>query len=121
MATILTEAGEELVCDLIRGTGTAPSFVGWGTGAGTAAKRDTTLFTESAESRVSGTQTTEGSGATAKYQVVSTITSAGGQTITNAGNFDASSSGNLHIHGDFTGIVLATGDKIEFTITLDPA
>ncbi len=121
MATILTNAGEELTCDLVRGAGTAPSFVGWGTGAGTAAKADTILFTEAAESRVSGTQTTEGTGASAKYQVVSTITSASSQTITNAGNFDASTSGNLHIHGDFTGIALANGDKIEFTITLDPA
>jgi len=51
-------------------------------------------------------------------QWVATITSASGQTITNGGLLSASSGGTLLIHGDFTGIVLANGDKIEFTITL---
>jgi len=29
--------------------------------------------------------------------------------------FDASTSGNLFVKGDFTGIVLASGDSIQFT------
>jgi hypothetical protein len=95
-------------------------FIGWGTGAGTAAKADTTLFTEAAEARAVGTVTTNGSGAAAKYQVVGTITSASAQTITNAGNLTAASAGTLIVHGDFAGIALAIGDAITFTITLDP-
>jgi hypothetical protein len=51
-------------------------------------------------------------------QNVSTLTSVSGETITNAGLFDASSTGNLYVKGDFTGVVLAAGDKIQFTIKL---
>jgi hypothetical protein len=122
MATVLTNVGEQFICDkLSEVVATQPEFAAWGTGAGTAAKGDTTLFTEAAEARVSGTITTEGTGATAKFQNVATITSLSGQTITNAGLFTASSGGTLVIKGDFTGIVLATNDKIEFTFTLDPS
>lgn len=54
-----------------------------------------------------------------KNQWVGTLTADGVKTITNAGLFDAAAAGNLIIHGDFTGIVLALGDKIEFTISLE--
>ena len=116
-ATVLTDAGQDWIVDKLDETSQLTGdFVGWGTGAGTAAKGDTTLFTEAAESRVSGTRTQPSSDI---IRWVSTITSASGQTITNAGNFDASTNGNLIVHGDFTGIVLANGDKIEFTINLE--
>ncbi len=116
-ATVLTQAGEEWLVDKIdESVQTTGDFVGWGTGAGTAAKGDTTLFTEAAEARVSATRTQE---AVDKIRWVATITSASGQTITNAGNFTASSGPTLIVHGDFTGIVLANGDKIEFTIDLE--
>lgn len=122
MATVLTNVGEQYVCDFLSGDSVLDAqYVGWGTGAGTAAKGDTTLFTEAAESRVAGALTTEGTGASAVFQVVATITSLSGQTITNAGLFDASTSGNLVIKGDFSDIILATDDKIEFTFTLDPS
>ncbi len=122
MATVLTNLGEQFVCDKLGDViATSPEFCGWGTGGGTAAKGDTTLFTEAAEARVSGAETVQGTGASAVYQNIATITSASGQTITNAGLFDLSTAGILIIKGDFVGIVLANGDKIEFTITLDPA
>jgi hypothetical protein len=54
-----------------------------------------------------------------KIQWVGTLTSASAQTITNAGNFTASTLGILIVHGDFTGVVLAIGDKIEITISLE--
>ena len=116
-ATVLTDAGEAWIVDKLDETSDLTGdFIGWGTGAGTAAKGDTTLFTEAAEARVVGTRTQPSADI---IRWVSTITSASGQTITNAGNFDASSAGNLIVHGDFTGIVLANGDKIEFTINLE--
>lgn len=123
MATVLTNVGEQWMCDRCSGVSALNGqYIGWGTGVGTAAKGDTTLSTEAAESRVSGTVTTSGTGASAKYQVVGTLTCAGaGKTITNAGNFDASTSGNLIVHGDFTGIALNVGDSIQFTITIDPS
>ena len=50
MATVYTQVGEEKVVDLIDGTSATHldatnGKIGWGTGAGTAAKADTTLFT----------------------------------------------------------------------------
>jgi len=47
------------------------------------------------------------------------MTSASAQTITNAGNFTATTAGTLIVHGDFTGVALANGDKIEFTISIE--
>ena len=122
MATIYTAVGEGVVVDLIDGVSAVHldatnAKIGWGTGAGTAAKADTTLFTEATEARVAATVTQPTAD---KNQWVGTITCAGaGKTITNAGLFDAASAGNLVIHGDFTGIALAIGDKIEFTISLE--
>jgi hypothetical protein len=49
------------------------------------------------------------------YQVVGTLTAGGTLAITNAGLFDAVSSGNLFVKGDFSTINLSTGDSIQFT------
>jgi hypothetical protein len=104
MATVLANAGKAIITNRIKGAGTEPNYVAWGTGAGTAAATDTTLFTESAEARVADT-----------YQVIGTMTASAGRTITNAGLLDASTSGNLFVKGDFTGIVLNSAESIQFT------
>lgn len=119
LATVFTNAGKAIVTNRIKGSGTEPNYVAWGTGAGTAAAGDTTLFTESSEARTAGTSTQQTTTVTNDtYQVIGTITATGSRTITNAGLFDASSSGNMLVKGDFTGIVLATGESIQFTIKL---
>lgn len=116
MATVLTNAGKDILTNRVSGLGTEPKFVAWGTGAGTAAIADTTLFTESAEARTSGTSsrvTTTTTNDT--YQVVGTIVASAGRTITNAGLFDALTVGNLFTKGDFAGVALLTGESIQFT------
>ena len=116
MATVITNAGLAIITNRIKGSGTEPSYAGWGTGAGTAAVADTTLFTEAAESRVAATTTQQTTTVTNDtYQAVATITSGSSQTITNAGLLDASTSGNLFLKGDFTGVALANGESIQFT------
>ena len=83
MASVLTNVGEDWVAQRLIGAGALSTFdmhfLAWGTGAGTAAKGDTTLFTEAAEARVSATMSVTGSGSTAKYQAVGTSASASGQ------------------------------------------
>ncbi len=117
MATILANTGKALMTSRMKGLGTEPTYVAWGTGAGTAAATDTTLFTESAEARVSGTSSQATTTTTNDtYQVVGTITASAGRTITNAGLFDANSAGNLFVKGDFTGVALNAGESIQFTI-----
>lgn len=121
MATIYTSAGEAKVVDLIDGVSAVHldatnAKIGWGTGAGVAAKGDTTLFTEASEARVVPTVSQP---LADKNQWVGTLTADAAKTITNMGLFDAAAGGNLVIHGDFAGIVLALGDKIEGTFTLE--
>jgi len=117
MATVLAQVGEEWIVDkldeIVQTTG---DYIGWGTGAGTASKSDTTLFTEASETRVTATRTQP---LADKLQWVGTLTADAAKTITNAGNFTAVTGGTLIIHGDFTGIPLNLGDKIEFTIQLE--
>ncbi len=125
MATVLTTLGEWKITDLIDGVSAvhwdvATAKIAWGTGAGTAVKGDGTttgiaLFTEASEARIAPTTVDQPVADTNRY--IGTMTCAGaGKTITNAGLFDATGN-NLCLHGDFTGVVLAVGDKIEFTFT----
>ena len=115
MATLLVNAGKAVVTNRIKGSGTEPAYVAWGTGAGTTAATDTTLFTETG-SRVLGTSTQQTTSVTNDtYQVIGTQTAGSALSITNAGLFDASTSGNLFVKGDFTTIGLASGDSIQFT------
>lgn len=121
MATVFTNVGKEITTGRIKGVGSGagsaePKYVAWGTGAGTAAATDTTLFSETG-TRTSGTSTQETTSTTNDtYQVVGTITAGGSLTITNAGLFDASTSGNLYMKGDFTGVALTVGESIQFTM-----
>jgi hypothetical protein len=115
MATLLVNTGKAVVTNRIKGSGTEPNYVAWGTGGGTTAATDTTLFTETG-TRVAGTSTQQTTSTTNDtYQVVGTQTAGGSLTITNAGLFDASTSGNLFVKGDFSGIALTSGDSIQFT------
>lgn len=115
MADIYTDAGEAFVVDAIE-TALATPFVAWGTGAGTTAKGDTTLFTEASEARTAATASQPTAD---KNQWVGLITADGSKTITNAGVFSASSGGTMPVKGDFAGIPLVLGDSINFTISLE--
>lgn len=117
MATVFCNAGKALVTARIKGTGTEPNYIGWGTGVGTAAVSDTALFVEAPEARVVGTSSQVTTTVTNDtYQVVGTMTVAGaGKTITNVGLLDAATAGNLLMKSDFTGIALNVGESIQFT------
>lgn len=120
MAAILTNVGIQQIIDALNGgSHTAPQHLGWGTGTNAPAAGDTTLQTASSEARTNGTKsivTVNVSNDT--YQVVGTITDATGQTISEVGLFDASTSGQMYIRGTFTGIPLSIGDAIQFTVKL---
>lgn len=116
MADIYTDAGEEITADLVDGTAAVPTWrVGWGTGAGTAAKADTTLFTEASEARVA---TVQSQPAANQNKFVGTIIANGTKTITNAGILSLAAAGVLLLHSDFAGIPLVLNDSITFTFTL---
>lgn len=115
-ATVLTNGGKAVVIDLIIQQSSAPfNYIGWGTGAGTAAAADTTLFTASAdEARTAGAETQTTTTVTDDtYTVIGVITCASsGKTITNSGLFNDATAGTLCAHGDYTGVALLIGDSI---------
>lgn len=124
MATVYTTVGKAQVAAKLLDSGDTGysalcfEYGAWGTGAGTAAVGDTTLFTEDVTggyARVVPTRTLPGSN---KTQFVWTLTALAGLTITNAGALTAITSGILIVKGDFTGVVLLTGDSITFTGSL---
>lgn len=116
MATVVTDSGKAVAANRMLGAGTEPKFVAIGTGAGTAAAADTTLFTE-VETRTSGTSSRVTTTVTNDtYRVVGTITATATRAVTNAGTFDASTAGNLNVKGDFATINLASGDSIQLTV-----
>ena len=116
MSTIIVNTGKAIITNYLNGgAATQPKYIAWGTGAGTPAATDTTISTEVLP-RVSGTTSQVTTSTTNDtYQVVGTQTAGTSETITNAGLFDASTSGNLFVEGNFTGIPLSTGDSIQFT------
>ena len=126
MADVLTNAGVPILSGLASGASTVvPKYIGWGTGAGTAAKTDTTLFTAAAEPRITGTCTRVTTTiANDTIRVVGTLTSLSAQTITNVGLFDSvgsgvpPSGGTLVAKKSFTGQVLGVGESIQITFDI---
>lgn len=126
LATVLCTAGKGWVTANLDGSvSTTGDYISWGTGAGTAAVGDTTLFTEDSGgsptyARVSATRTIQTTSVTNDtLRWIGTITSNGTKTITNAGNFTASTSGTMIVKSDLASSVsLLVNDSIQFTITL---
>mgnify|MGYP001584899192 CR=1 FL=1 len=126
LATLQVNGGRGIVTGRLRAVGTEPLNIGWGTGAGTTVAGDTTLFTEVLVNMTAGgTDHTLGTSSQVTttttndtYRVTGTRTATASGTITNAGLFDAASGGTLFMKGDFTGIALANGDAIAFTMNV---
>lgn len=115
---MLVNTGRAIITNRIKGSGTEPNYVAIGTGAGTTGATDTTLFTE-VETRQAGTSTQQTTSTTNDtYRVVGTITASTARAVTNAGLFDASTSGNLFVKADFSTINLASGDSIQLTFNI---
>ncbi len=123
MAVVVVNTGKAAFTGRMRGVGTEPVYLGWGTGAGTAAATDTTLFTEALVSLSAGT-TDHTTGTSSQvtttttsdtYQVVATRSATGAGTVTNAGLWDAASGGTLFLKGDHGSTTLANGDAIQYT------
>src|SRR6266550_4380547 len=102
MATVVVNAGRDIVTNRLNSAGTIPLNIGWGTGTQT-----TALVTDTGLGTTTVTNDT--------FQVVGTRTATGAGTVTVSGLFDAASGGNLFTKGDFAGIALANGDSIQFT------
>lgn len=126
MPTYVVKEGIKIITNRIKGSGTEPVYIGWGSGSTATTPDDTAVETElnlgltalgaNPHAGGAGTSTRETTVfAFDTYQVVGTLTASGAGTIANAGLFDAASNGNLFMKGNFTGIGLSSGDSIQFT------
>lgn len=128
MAALIVNGGLAVLTNRIIQAGTAPKYIGWGTGTQTTAlAADTGLgpttveklvdlttsagtdHTTGTESRTTTTQTND------TYTVTGTRTATGSGAVTVAGLFDAASGGTLFAKTDFAAINLVSGDSIAFT------
>src|SRR5574337_1435294 len=100
MACVVVNGGKQQISGRFIGatpSQAVPSYLQWGTGAGTAAVADTGLFstTTTTEARVNATVTqVTGAQTNSKVQFVGTITAAGARTITEVALFDAAGTGS---------------------------
>lgn len=133
MATtvVVLNQGYAVLTNRIIQAGTAPKYIGWGTGTlTTALATDTGLGPTTVEKLVdlstsAGTDHTTGTEARATttqtndtYQVTGTRTATGAGTVTCSGLFDAASGGTCTIKASFDGVALASGDSIAYTWSL---
>lgn len=115
--TKFVKTGLNITTNRLKGQGTEPKHLGWGTGTGATSINDTTLFGESIESRASCmTSVEETSSPGDTYVANGTLTASEAKTITNCGLFDAAANGNLFVKSSFDGIPLNAGDAINFTL-----
>lgn len=103
--------------DRRRGTGTEPVYIDAGTGTTTPTTSDTALQTPFGGSRVTATSSTVTvTDAGDTWQLAGTIPFTSTLAITEFGNFDASSSGNIDCHSVFSAYNVVSGDLIAFTL-----
>lgn len=95
----ITDKGLNIIAERLKGVGTEPLYFAWGSGAGTAAPADLTLFTEESEARVAMfSQVVTVTSVGDSYKLTGAIIANANKTITNWGVFDASTGGNLLLH-----------------------
>lgn len=127
-ATVFSTSGKAICSGRLIGATPSqaePKFAALGSGAGTAAVGDTTLFTEFTTGTWTGYARTSNAGTQVTttltndtYQNVAVFTAPAAEAVTNAGLFDALTVGNLLIKGDFSTVNLALNDTLTLTFKL---
>lgn len=124
LATVFTNAGAAIIANRVIQAGTAPRYIGVGTGTTAAAVGDTALQTEvsavNGAARVTGTESRVTTTVTNDtYQVTGTWTcTSGTPAITEAGLFDAVTSGSLLLRDVFAAINMSSGMTLTITYGL---
>lgn len=128
MATLVVAVGRAIITNRLKGAGTEPLNMGWGTGTQTTALDADTglgpttveklldLTTSAGTDHTVGTSTQQTTTTTNDtYRVVATRTAGAAGSPTVLGLFDAASGGTLFAKADFAAIALANGDSIQAT------
>ncbi len=113
MPALMVKKGREITANRVKGLGTEPKYVAWGTSDANLNDNNTALDAEAPESRAEGVSSIVND---TYYQVVGTLTATATRAIKEAGLFDAATGGNLYIRGTFGVINLDADDSVQFTI-----
>jgi hypothetical protein len=122
MAAVLTSVGENWIVDKLDETVAAltDEWIALGTSTTAGAKGDTSLGSETTQpaGRAEGTLSQPSADI---HRIVGTVTFDLADEIGEGGNFTSSDTGDsdLIVRGEFTPIVVSSGDKIELTIDLE--
>lgn len=119
----VVNGGVAVLTNRIIQAGTAPKNIGWGTGTTTPAVTDTALQTEAAPTTAGGRTVGSESRTTTTvtndtYTVTGTVTAGSSLAITEFGQFDNVTAGNMLIHAVFSAVNVVSGDSIAFTSNL---
>ena len=114
--TVQPHTANAIFNNRLKGLGTEPKWIAWGTGAGTHTRASSELFTEASEDRVEGTTTVLTTTYTDDtFQISGQMTADGSKSITNAGVFDAADAGKPFVLSDFTAIPVVATNQIAFS------
>lgn len=121
MAALITAVGFNIIAERIKGNGTEPVYLAWGTGVTEPTITDTDLEAEDsspAYARVAGVSSiVDGLYAGDTYQVSGSITATAALMITEWALFDAVSGGNMLMREVYApGHTLAIGGILNFII-----
>lgn len=120
--SMITDSGLSIISNRIKGSGTEPNYIAWGTGTDETLATMTALQTESAdESRVAGTSSITNDGGTTDdtYFVTGTFTcTTNAKAITEVALLDADTLGNMFVRANFAPINLNAGDGLTFNISV---
>lgn len=114
---VVTTVGKGLIAAAMV-TASVAKYVAMGTGTATPAVTDTALGTAVDLNSGSAWAGTESQQSTTKYRVTKTITAGAARTITEVGLFKEAAMTNMLYREVFTGISVANGDTVSFTIDI---
>lgn len=122
-ATVFVNTGASIITNRIIQAGTAGKNIGWGIGTTASAVTQTALVTESAPTtaggRTAGTESrTTVTNTSDNYVVTGTVTAGSTLAITEAGLFDALTTGNMLIRSDYAAVNVVSADSIAYTFGL---
>src|SRR6266540_141375 len=101
MAVVLTNVGKALITARLADLLAVPQYLGVGTGAGSAAAGDTTLFSETGQRAACAADFTTTDTTDDTLRLIGTVTNFDAlKTITNAGIFNALTGGVLLVKAD---------------------
>ncbi len=117
---MLVNGGLGIINNRIKGTGTEPKHVAWGTDDTGLAVTNDDLEAEAAEARAEATTSVVTDDKTNDtYRIVGKITCTGAaKDIEEVGVFDDDTAGTLFVRGTHDTITVAVGDSIEYTINV---